>query len=362
MSETGTDDPFPEARAGADGRIGRRARPARRSTGEPSLLREQPQFGHRPTRIAVVGVGLVGSTYAYALLLSGLAAEIVLIDVNKERAEGEAMDLNHTVPFAHPTRIWAGSYADCEGAAITVIAAGTGQRPGETRLDLVKRNAAIFGQIVPHIAAANPEGIIVVATNPVDILTRLTLDLAGFPSHRVFGSGTILDTARFRYLLSERLGVDPRSVHAYIIGEHGDSEVPVWSLANVAGMRLPTFCAENDIPLSQETMDVIFAQTRDAAYEIIRRKGATYYAVAAGLMRITEAILRDQNTVLSISSLISDYYGIDDVCLSLPTVVSRRGIERVLRLELSPQEARGVRKSADVLRENLNSLKAEVAP
>jgi L-lactate dehydrogenase len=336
-------------------------RPARRSghpqpTGEPSLLSEEGQHTGRPTKIAIVGVGLVGSTYAFTLLLSGIASEIVLIDVNRERAEGEAMDLNHAVPFAHPTKICAGEYSDAEGAAITVIAAGVGQKPGETRLDLVKRNVEIFRQIVPRVAAANPEGIIVVATNPVDVLTYVTLRLAGLPAQRVFGSGTILDTARFRYMLSEHLGVDPRSVHAYIIGEHGDSEVPVWSLANVAGMRLPTFCAENNIPLTQDTMDRIFRQTRDAAYEIISRKGATYYAVAAGLVRLTEAILRDQNTVLSISSLIEDYYGIDDVCLSLPTVVSRKGIERVLRLDLSPREARGVRKSAEVLRQTIESL------
>jgi len=337
---------------------GRRGRP----TGEPSMAREPNYQTSRPTKIAIVGVGLVGSTFAYTLLLSGIASEIVLIDVNHERAEGEAMDLNHAVPFAHPTKICAGDYSDCEGAAITVIAAGTGQKPGESRLDLVRRNAAIFGQIVPRVAEANPEGIIVVATNPVDVLTYVTMKLAGLPPRRVFGSGTILDTARFRYMLSEHLGVDPRSVHAYIIGEHGDSEVPVWSLANVAGMRLPTFCAENGIPLSPDTMEQIFRQTRDAAYEIIGRKGATYYAVAAGLMRITEAILRDQNTVLSISSLIEDYYGINDVCLSLPTVVGRRGIERVLRLELSPREARGVRKSADVLRQTIESLETAAEP
>jgi L-lactate dehydrogenase len=328
----------------------------RRPTGEPSMAREPNYQTARPTKVAIVGVGLVGSTFAYTLLLSGIASEIVLIDLNHERAEGEAMDLNHAVPFAHPTKICAGDYSDCEGAAITVIAAGTGQKPGESRLDLVKRNAAIFGQIVPCVAKANPEGIIVVATNPVDVLTYVTIELAELPARRVFGSGTILDTARFRYMLSEHLGVDPRSVHAYIIGEHGDSEVPVWSLANVAGMRLPTFCAENGIPLETDTMERIFRQTRDAAQEIITRKGATYYAVAAGLMRIAEAILRDQNTVLSISSLVEDYYGIDDVCLSLPTVVSRRGIERVLRLELSPLEARGVRKSADVLRQTIESL------
>jgi L-lactate dehydrogenase len=325
-------------------------------TGEPSLLSEAGLNTGRPTKIAIVGVGFVGSTYAYALLLSGVAAEIVLIDANRERAEGEAMDLNHAVPFAHPTKICAGDYSDAEGAAITVIAAGVGQKQGETRLDLVKRNVEVFRQVVPRVAAANPEGIIVVATNPVDALTYAAIRLAGLPPNRVFGSGTILDTARFRYLLSEHLGVDPRSVHAYIIGEHGDSEVPVWSLANVAGMRLPVFCSENDIPLGPDTMDRIFRQTRDAAYEIISRKGATYYAVAAGLMRITEAILRDQNTVLSISSLIEDYYGVGDVCLSLPTVVGRRGIERVLRLNLSPAEARGIRTSAEVLRTTIDSI------
>jgi L-lactate dehydrogenase len=331
---------------------GRRRRPV----GEPSMAPEPGCRSGGPTKVAIVGTGMVGSTFAYTLLLSGIASEIVLIDANAERAEGEAMDLNHAVPFAHPTKICAGDYSDCQGAAITVIAAGAGQKPGETRLDLVRRNAAIFGQIVPRIAGANPEGIIVVATNPVDVLTYVTLKLAGLPANRVFGSGTILDTARFRYMLSEHLGVDPRSVHAYIIGEHGDSEVPVWSLANVAGMRLPSFCSENGIPLGSDTMDRIFRQTRDAAYEIISRKGATYYAVAAGLMRITEAILRDQNTVLSISSLVEDYYGIDGVCLSLPTVVGRRGIERVLRLDLSPREARGVRKSAEVLRQTIDSL------
>jgi len=326
------------------------------------MARDSDYQTSRPTKIAIVGVGMVGSTFAYTLLLSGVVSEIVLIDANHERAEGEAMDLNHAVPFAHPTKICAGAYADCQGAAITVIAAGVGQRPGESRLELVRRNAAIFGQIVPEVARANPDGIIVVATNPVDVLTYLTLELAGLPANRVFGSGTILDTARFRYMLSEHLGVDPRSVHAFIIGEHGDSEVPVWSLANVAGMRLPSFCAENGIPLSPDTMERIFRQTRDAAYEIITRKGATYYAVAAGLMRITEAILRDQNTVLSISSLVTDYYGIDDVCLSLPTVLGRGGIERVLRLDLSPHEARGVRKSAGVLRQTIESLRETTRP
>ena len=314
-----------------------------------------------PTRVAVVGTGNVGSTFAYALLLSGLAAEIVLIDVNRAKAEGEAMDLNHTEPFAHPTRIWAGDYADCNGATVTVIAAGTNQKPGETRLDLVKRNAAIFAEIVPQVASQNPEGILLIATNPVDVLTYTSLKLSGLPTARVIGSGTILDTARFRYLLSEHFGVDSRSVHAYIIGEHGDSEVPVWSLANIAGMRLKEFATSQGIPYDSKPLEEIFHRTRDAAYEIIRRKGATYYAVAAGLMRIVEAILRDQATVLSVSSLVSDYYGIGDVCLSLPTVVDRGGVQRQLRLTLDAEEQEGLRKSAGVLRRTIDLLELEKA-
>ena len=311
-----------------------------------------------PTRIAVVGVGNVGSTFAYSLVLAGMAAEIVLIDANHARAEGEAMDLTHAVPFSKPTRIWAGDYSDTTGAAITVIAAGTAQRPGETRLDLVRRNAAIFGTIVPQVAAANPDGIIVVATNPVDVLAYEAWKLSGLPPSRVIGSGTILDTARFRSLLSEHFGVDPRSVHAFIAGEHGDSEVPIWSSANIAGMSLRDYCEANGIAWDQPAMDGIFARTRDAAYAIIERKGATYYAVAAGLMRLVEAILRDQRTILSVSSLISDYHGISDVYLSLPAVIGRDGIERVLRLKMTDEEAAGLRRSADVLSETIRSLRS----
>ena len=308
---------------------------------------------HRATRVAVVGAGNVGATFAYALLLSGLAAEIVLIDANREKAEGEAMDLNHTVPFAHPTRVWAGDYEDCAGAAVTVVTAGANQRPGETRLDLARKNADVVRQVVPRIAEHNPDSILVVATNPVDVLTYAAWKLSGLPARRVIGSGTILDTARFRYLLSEHFGVDARSVHAYIVGEHGDSEVPVWSLANIAGMRLPDFCAVNGLVHDRSAMDEIFGQTRDAAYQIIERKGASYYAVAAGLMRIVEAVLRDQSTVLSVSSLIDDYHGMGDVCLSLPTVVNRGGVERVLGLELDPSEIEALHRSADILKSTI---------
>lgn len=309
-----------------------------------------------PVRVAIVGVGNVGATFAYALLLSGLASEIVLIDVDRDKAEGEAMDLNHAVPFAHPTRIWAGQYDDCSEAALTVIAAGRARLSGGSRLDLVQTNAEILREIVPQVTRGNNDGILIVATNPVDVLTYAAWRLSELPSQRVIGSGTVLDTARFRYLLGQHFQVDPRSVHAHIIGEHGDSEVPVWSLANIAGMSLSSFCTRHSCMFEREDRQRIFEQTRNAAYQIIQRKGATYYAIAAGLTRIAEAIIRDQKTVLSVSSLIEDYYGISDICLSLPTVVDRSGVEQVLRLELSAEEEEALRHSAKVLKDTAAEL------
>jgi L-lactate dehydrogenase len=305
--------------------------------------------GTGPIRIAIVGVGNVGASLAYALVLGGLAAEIVLIDNNRARAEGEAMDLSHAVPFAEPTHVWAGDYDDCAGAAVTVICAGANQKPGETRLDLLRRNADILRAIVPQVVRYNPEGILLVATNPVDVLTFGALKLSGLPASAVFGSGTTLDTARFKYLLGEHYGVDPRSVHAYIIGEHGDSEVPVWSLANIAGMQLMKYCEAQAIGCTPEDMDSIFRKTRDAAYEVIQRKGATYYGVAAGLLRIIEAIVRDQRTVLTVSTLVEDLHGLSGVCLSLPCVIGQDGVERVIRLDLSQKESEALRQSAAVL-------------
>jgi L-lactate dehydrogenase len=307
-------------------------------------------------KIAIVGVGNVGSTFAYALLGSGLASQIVLIDYNQARAEGEAMDLNHAVPLTHSTSIRAGTYADCTGAAITVITAGSAQKPGETRLDLVKRNYAIFQSIIPQIVQANPDGILLIAANPLDIMSYAAMKLSGFPPERVIGSGTILDTARFRYLLSQHAGVDPRSVHAYIIGEHGDSEVPVWSLANIAGMNLTDYCRMNCESYDEAVYDKIFENTRDAAYHIIERKGATYYGIGMGLVRICEAILRGQNTVLSVSTLIHDYYGIEDVYLSLPCVIGHEGVKKFMRLPLNEKEITGLQKSAAILQETLRSI------
>jgi len=309
-----------------------------------------------PARIVIIGAGHVGATLAYSLVLDGLAPEIVLIDQDQRRAEGEAMDLNHAVPFSTPCRVWAGGYEDCAGAAVVVLTAGAGQKRGETRLDLAGRNGAIFADVVPRITAVTRDAILLVATNPVDVLTYAAWKLSGLPPQRVIGSGTILDTARFRFLLSGHFGVDARSVHAYVIGEHGDSEVLVWSLANIAGMRLPDFRAAHDLGPDQAAMDGIADDTRRAAYHIIERKGATYFAVAAGLLRIVEAILRDQATVLSVSSLVPSRYGMRDVCLSLPTVVTRNGIERVLHLPLDDQEAEAFRRSGAVVRKTIESL------
>ncbi len=311
----------------------------------------------RPTRIAIVGAGMVGATFGYATVTSGLASEIVLIDANRARAEGEAMDLNHAVPLHQPCRVWAGEYADCAGADVTVVTAGSAQKPGETRLDLTQRNTDIFKQIIPQIARHNPEGILLIASNPVDVLTYAAIKLSGMPSARVIGSGTILDSARFRYLLSQSFGVDPRSVHAYIIGEHGDSEVPAWSLANIAGMRLPAYCAANLKDCDEgPILDDIVRQTRSAAYDIIQRKGATYYGIGSSLLRLVESILRNQRTVYSVSSLIQNQYGIDDVCLSLPTIIDHGGVEKVLNLDLSADEIAGLQRSAGILKEMIQKL------
>jgi len=309
-----------------------------------------------PRKVAVIGAGNVGATFAYALVLNGLVGEIVLVDIDRKRAEGEAMDISHAVPLSSPVRVWAGDYSDCAGADVVVVTAGTAQRPGETRLDLVKRNANIFADVIPSITAHNETGILLIATNPVDVLSYVAWKLSGFPSKRVIGSGTVLDTARFRYLLSEYLGVDPRNVHAYVLGEHGDSEVPVWSLANVAGMRLQDYCRRQEFSIGDDVRERISHQVRDAAYEVIERKGASYYAVGVALTRIVESILRDQHTVLSVSNLVLGSYGIEDVYFSLPAVIGSAGVERVVPLELDQAETEALEESASVLRGVLDEL------
>lgn len=290
-------------------------------------------------------------------MIHGLASEIVLIDVDKRRAEGEAMDLNHGLSFVQPARIWAGDYADCKGADIVVITAGIAQKPEEPRLALAQKNFEIMKQIVPQVTKYNSECIFLVASNPVDVMTYAVLKLSGFPAEKVIGSGTILDTSRFRYVLGEYLHVDPRNVHAYIIGEHGDSEVPVWSLANVAGTRLKDYCPLCGEDYDHEWLNGMFKKVRSAAYEIIELKGRTHYAIGLGLTRIVESIIRNENAILTVSSLVQDYYGVSDVCLSVPAIVNQKGIGSILKLPLEENEIKALHKSAKILKDTISPLK-----
>lgn len=324
--------------------------------GEKSFMNKENQASSRPARVVVIGAGFVGSSFAYALLLSGLAAEIVLIDANHARAEGEAMDIGHAAPLSRATRVWAGDYGDCGAADVVVIAAGVNQKPGESRLDLVKRNGDIFGQIIPQIASSGFDGVIVVAANPVDILTYLTQKTSHLPAWRVIGSGTVLDSARLRFEIGRHCGVDANNVHAYIIGEHGDSSQAVWSRVTIGGLALEDYCAAQNIALDEETKDRLFHAARDAAGQIIPRKGATYYAIASALVRIVEAIVRDQNSVLCVSSVVNGFEGIEKVSLSLPSIINRQGLKTVLPLSLTSAEADGLRRSAEVLKTGIASL------
>jgi L-lactate dehydrogenase len=311
---------------------------------------------HLLNKVAIIGTGRVGASCAYALQLRGLASEILLINANRQRAEGEAMDINHGSQFTKPVRVWAGDYRDCREADIVVIAAGTSQKPGDTRLDLLKNNAAILQRTLAPALKYLEKTILVVAANPVDVLTYLAWRMTGLPPNQIIGSGTILDTARFRFLLGQHFEIEPHSIHAYIIGEHGDSQVPVWSLANIAGVRLDEYTRLNGKSLDARHQQQIAENTRRAAYEIIRRKGATYYAIAAGLVRIIEAIVRDENSVLTISGVVNGRHGLNDIALSLPSVINRQGITNTLDLPLSIDEESGLKRSARVIHDAILSL------
>lgn len=310
-----------------------------------------------PTKIAIVGgAGAVGASAAYALMISGLASEIVLVDVNERRAEGEAMDMSQGVPFVRPVTVRNGTYADCAGCKIVVITAGAAQKPGETRLDLVKKNTEIFRSMIPQIAAAAPHAILLVVANPVDVLTYATLKFSGFPTGRVVGSGTVLDTARLRSLIGQKLAVDPRSVHGYVIGEHGDSELVVWSRTTVASMPIAAFSAQRGRPFDAYIQERVADEVCHAAYEIIERKGATYYAIGLAIRHVVEAILRDQNTILTVSTLLTGQYGISDICLSLPSIVDHDGVEVVFEPPLSADELAALQRSAQVLKETVRAV------
>ncbi len=307
-------------------------------------------------KTAIIGCGFVGSASAFALMESGLFSEMVLIDVSKEKAEGEALDISHGLPFAKPMQIYAGDYSDLADANIVIVAAGVNQKPGETRLDLVRKNVGVFRAVMPAIARVNNECIILIVTNPVDILTYAAARLSGFPENRVFGSGTVLDTARLKYLLGEHLGVDSRSVHAFIIGEHGDSEIAAWSSANVSGIPLDGFCEMRGYFNHRASMSAIAEDVKNSAYEIIKKKSATYYGIAMSVRRICEAIVRDEKSILPISSIQHNNHGISDIALSMPAIVGKDGVEATVPIELSEQEERNLKKSADTLKEVIEDI------
>jgi L-lactate dehydrogenase len=293
------------------------------------------------TRIVIIGAGAVGSTTAYTLLLRNRADELVLIDANHNKAVGDALDMNHGMPFLSGAKLWAGTYEDCREADIIVITAGAAQKEGESRVDLLKRNVSIFDSIISEVLKHNTHGILLIASNPVDIMSYFSWKKTQWPINRIIGSGTLLDSARFRYLIGEKLDIDPRSVHGHIVGEHGDSELPLWSLANVAGTELH---------LSEVEKEEIFTNTRDAAYQIITAKGATYYAIALALDRICTAILRDEGAILNVSTLLTDYHGISDVFLGVPCIVDRTGVREVMQLNITEDEQVLLKRSADKLK------------
>lgn len=311
----------------------------------------------RPRKGVIIGAGQVGMACAYSMLIQDCFDELILQDVAKDRVEGEVMDLMHGMPFLSPTDLKAGTVADVgKDADVVIITAGAAQKPGETRLSLVERNVAIFRGILKDVTQYCPNSIILIVSNPVDIITYVTLKITGFPSSRVIGSGTVLDTARFRSLLGRKMNIDSRSVHAYIIGEHGDSEVPVWSTANVAGLKLIQDSWENLSTSEQEELDTIYNHVKNAAYEIIKLKGYTSYAIGLATTDIVKAILGSQERVLTVSSLLTGQYGIKDVCLSIPTVVNERGILKTVNISLNETEKQQLQNSAKVLREVFNSL------
>ncbi|WP_335872399.1 L-lactate dehydrogenase [Bacillus sp. 2205SS5-2] len=303
-------------------------------------------------KVALIGTGFVGSSYAFAMLNQGVAQEMVLIDVNKEKADGDARDLSHGLAFASPMKIYAGTYEDCSDADLVVITAGASQQPGETRLDLVDKNIKIFKSIVSEVMKSGFDGIFLIATNPVDILTYATWKFSGLPKERVIGSGTILDTARLRYLLGDYFKVDTRNVHAYIMGEHGDTEFPVWSHARV-GVSPLTEQVEQTPDQLMADLDDIFINVRDAAYHIIERKGATYYGIAMGLVRITKAILHNENCILTVSALLEGQYDEEDLYIGVPAVINRDGIQKVIELSLSEDEKKKFKHSSHVLKDIL---------
>lgn len=307
-------------------------------------------------KCAIIGCGFVGATTAYALTQCELFSEMVLLDINRKKAEGEAADLNHGLPFLSPMEIYAGDYADLSDAFIVIITAGANQKEGETRLDLLKKNTEIFQTILRQVTRYNQDGILLVVTNPVDILTYVSAHLSEFPAGRVLGSGTVLDTARLKSLLGRHLKVDSRNVHSFIIGEHGDSELPVWSSANVSGIDLYHFCQKCHKSCDIAYLESLFSEVKNSAYRIISAKGATYYAIAESVRKIVSSIVKDENTILPVSAVVTGQYGMEDVALSLPCIIGQSGIKEILEIPLDERERALLSKSAVKLKSLLQTI------
>ncbi len=303
-------------------------------------------------KITIVGAGAVGSATAYTLMLSGLVSELVLIDINRNKAEGDALDMNHGISFVSPMKISAGEYSDIKGSDMVIITAGANQEPHERRTDLLRRNAKILESVIEQVTRfCGSDTILMIVTNPVDILTYITYKISGFSQNHVLGSGTVLDTSRLKYLLGEYTNVDVRNTHTYIIGEHGDSEVAAWSATSVAGMEIDNFCGfSGNCDSPKPNREEMYETVKNSAYEIIKKKGATSYAIALAVKRITECIIGNERSILTVSSLLRGEYGIEGMCLSVPTVVSRDGASRILEIPFSDDEIRGLRSSADKLK------------
>jgi L-lactate dehydrogenase len=304
-------------------------------------------------KVSIIGCGNVGMRYAYALMLKGVVRQIVLVDVDKNRLEGEVVDLSHGAPYISPVEIIAGDYPDIKNSDLVVITAGRKNRPGQTRLDLAKDNVELYRKIIPEIVKYASSSILLIVTNPVDVLSYTAYKLSSKPANKVIGSGTVLDTARFRFLLGRQCEVDSRNIHAYILGEHGDSEFPVWSRAMIGGVLFKDYCPickKSSTCQCDKELDNIFIEVRDSGYKIIERKQETSYGIGLALVRITEAIINDEKSILPVSSLVEDYLGINDVYLSLPAVIDKEGVREVLKIELDPEEKQAFKKSADAIR------------
>lgn len=309
-----------------------------------------------PRKAAVIGCGFVGSATAFTLMQSRLFSEMVLLDANEEKADGEAKDIAHGVPFAGQMKIYAGNYDDVADAAIIIVTAGANQKPDETRLDLVHKNVAIYKSIIPEIASRDYQGILLIVSNPVDILTYTAIKLSGLPENHVIGSGTVLDTARLKYALGEHLSVDSRSVHSFIIGEHGDSEIAAWSSTNVSGIPLNDFCEMRGHFNHEASMEEIANRVKNSAYEIIAKKHATYYGIAMSVKRICECIMRDEKSILPISTIMHGEYGIENIALSMPAIVGANGVETHVPISLNEEEAQKLKESADALKKVIDGL------